>query len=119
MLIVHHRSCYVRPHRHEGKGESLIVIEGEALGFTFDDRGGIESALRLGTAGSGGRFSYIMPAGVWHGMVILSEWLVFVEAAPGPFERAATKFPDWAPDGTDEQAAAAYANALVAQARAA
>jgi cupin fold WbuC family metalloprotein len=119
MLIVHHRSCYVRPHRHTRNGETLVVIEGEALGFTFDDRGGVEEAMRLSTPGSGGRFSYIMPAGVWHGMVILSEWLVFVETAPGPFEREATAFPAWAPDGSDEEAAAAYASGLAAQAPAA
>jgi cupin fold WbuC family metalloprotein len=119
MLIVHHRDCYVRPHRHERKSESLIVIEGEALAFTFDDRGGVAAAVRLGAPGGGERFSYFMPAGMWHGLAIRSEWLVFVEAAAGPFERTGTSFPDWAPDGSDARAAAAYVDALAAGAPAA
>lgn len=116
MVIVHHRDAYVRPHRHEHKSEALIVIEGEALGFTFDDAGEIALTIALGPPGSGGRFSYLMPAGTWHGMVILSEWLVFVEAAAGPFERGATSFPAWAPDGDDVAAASAYAGGLAARA---
>jgi cupin fold WbuC family metalloprotein len=119
MLIVHHRECYVRPHRHEQKSESLIVIEGEALAFTFDDRGRVDSAIRLAAPGGGRRFSYFMPAGVWHGLAILSEWLVFVEAAAGPFERGATSFPAWAPDGNDALAALAYIENLAAGAPAA
>jgi cupin fold WbuC family metalloprotein len=114
MLIVHHRSCYVRPHRHAAKSESLIVVEGEALAFTFDDAGRVDAAIRLGAPGDGGRFSYFMPAGMWHGLAILSEWLVFVEAAAGPFDPAATTFPAWAPDGSDARAAAAYVDALAA-----
>lgn len=114
MIIVHHRDAYVRPHRHERKSESLIVIEGVALGFTFDDAGAVVSTIRLGPPGSGERFSYFMPVGAWHGLAIRSEWLVFVEAAAGPFERNATSFPTWAPDGTDVAAAAAYVERLAA-----
>jgi cupin fold WbuC family metalloprotein len=114
MLIVHGREAYVRPHRHERKSESLIVIEGEALAFTFDESGAVASRFRLGTPGSGERFSYFMPAGVWHGLAILSPWFVFVESAAGPFDRSATAFPAWAPDGTDAQAAAAYVERLAA-----
>ena len=114
MLIVHHREAYVRPHRHEDKSESLIVIEGDALAFTFDDTGRIVSTIRLGPPGAAGAFSYFMPAGKWHGLAILSEWLVFVEAAAGPFDRGATSFPSWAPDGSDRAAAAAYVERLAA-----
>jgi cupin fold WbuC family metalloprotein len=112
MIIVHHRDAYVRPHRHERKSESLIVIEGEALAFTFDDAGAIASTIRLGAPGNGERFSYFMPAGTWHGLAILSEWLVFAEAAAGPFDAGATSFPAWAPDGNDVAQAAAYVRGL-------
>jgi cupin fold WbuC family metalloprotein len=114
MLIVHHRDAYVRPHRHERKSESLIVIEGDALAFTFDDAGAVASTIPLGPPGSGATFSYYMPAGTWHGLAIRSEWLVFVEAAAGPFERSETSFPAWAPDGNDPAAAAAYVERLAA-----
>ena len=113
MLIVHHRDAYVRPHRHERKSESLIVIEGDALAFTFDDAGGIASTIPLGPPGGSASFSCYMPAATWHGLAIRSEWLVFVEAAAGPFERSETSFPAWAPDGNDPAAAAAYIERLV------
>jgi len=108
MIIVHHRDAYVRPHLHPDKSESLIVLEGEALAFTFDDAGVVTSTIHLAPPGAGERFSYFMPAGVWHGLAILSEWLVFVESAAGPFVRGATRFPAWAPDGCDDVAARAY-----------
>lgn len=113
MLIVHHRDAYVRPHRHTSKSESLIVIEGDALAFTFDDAGEVASTIPLGPPGGGATFSYYMPAGTWHGLAIRSEWLVFVEAAAGPFERSETIFPTWAPDGNDRSAALAYVERFV------
>jgi cupin fold WbuC family metalloprotein len=108
MLIVHHRDAYVRPHRHAAKSESLTVIEGTALAFTFDDAGTVRERVRLGAPGSGRAFTYLMPAGAWHSLVITSGWLVFLENAAGPFDRAATRFPAWAPDGSDERAVATY-----------
>jgi cupin fold WbuC family metalloprotein len=112
MLIVHHRTSYVRPHRHASKSETLTVIEGEAIAFTFDDSGTVIAALPLGAPGSGRSFTYFMPAGVWHSLVITSEWLVFLETAAGPFDRNATAFPVWAPDGSDAAAAASYAGGI-------
>jgi cupin fold WbuC family metalloprotein len=118
MLIVHHREAYVRPARHHGRNESLIVIEGEALAFIFDDEGTPLSIATLGPAGSGRACSYYMPAGTWHTIVVTSTWLVFVEAAPGPFDRELTSFPPWAPDGHDAAAAASYMRGLLAAASA-
>jgi cupin fold WbuC family metalloprotein len=112
MLIVHHRDCYVRPHRHEQKSESLIVVDGEAVAFVFGDDGRIERSFRLGPAGSGAAFSYFMPAGVWHGLAIVSTWFTFLEAAAGPFVRAETTFPVWAPDGSDAIRASKYVEQL-------
>jgi cupin fold WbuC family metalloprotein len=114
MLIVHHRDAYVRPARHDRKSESLIVIEGEALAFIFDDAGTVTSRIALGPPGGNARFSYYMPSGTWHSLSVRSEWLVFVEAVTGPFEIDGTTFPAWAPDGSDAVAAAAYVERLVA-----
>jgi cupin fold WbuC family metalloprotein len=112
MLIVHHRACYVRPHRHPVKSETLQVVEGEALAVIFDDDGRVATRMHLAPPGSGETFSYYMPAGAWHSVIILSTWFVFLEATAGPFLRSGTEFPDWAPDGSDAAAAAAYAAAL-------
>jgi cupin fold WbuC family metalloprotein len=118
MLIVHHRDAYVRPHRHASKSESLIVVEGEASAFVFADDGTLTQRRRLAPPGGDGAFTYFMPAGLWHGLVIESEWLVFLEAAAGPFDRTATEFPAWAPDGSDLETALAWARAAGATVRA-
>ena len=105
MLIAHHRSCYVRPHRHSEKAESLIVVEGRATAIFFDDRGEVESSVELAAPPSPA-FAYRAPPGRWHGALIRSEWLIFIEVAAGPFTAASSEFPAWAPeDGTPEAGA--------------
>jgi cupin fold WbuC family metalloprotein len=112
MLIVHHRDVYVRPHAHVGKSESLLVIEGAAVALLFHKNGGIERAVEMAPFRAGRCFYYRMPEGVFHTLLIRSEWLVFHEATIGPFDRAATAFPPWAPDGSDTGAARAYLDGL-------
>ena len=112
MLIVHHRTVYVRPHRHARKSESLAVIEGEARVIFFDDDGAVRKALALGVPTAAERFFYRIPAGTWHALAIDSEWFVFHEVVAGPFVRSETEFPAWAPDGDDPRASAEYLERL-------
>jgi cupin fold WbuC family metalloprotein len=116
MLIVHHREVYVRPHRHLAKSESFHLIEGRARIVLFADDGTIARVLAVGDAASGAAPYFRMPAGQLHGFVIDSEWLVFHETTPGPFDPAGTEFAAWAPaDGTPE--GVAYLAALRERAR--
>jgi cupin fold WbuC family metalloprotein len=101
MLIVMHRDSFVAPHKHVGKDETLLVLEGTAAAPVFDDDGNVAEAIELGQQGSGRCFFYHMPEGVYHGLSIESEWLVYVETTLGPFRRAATVFPAWAPAEAD------------------
>ena len=101
MIIVNQRGCYVRPHAHVGKAESFSVLEGEAIFVVFDDGGAIMHAVRMGAAASGLPFYYRIGEGVWHSLVITSDWLVFHEATEGPFLRERTRYPLWAPSGAD------------------
>jgi cupin fold WbuC family metalloprotein len=112
MLIVHHRDVYVRPHAHVGKSESFLVIEGEAVAVLFTDSGGIERAVEMAPFGADRCFYYRMPDGVFHTLLIRSEWLVFHEATTGPFDRATNSFPRWAPDGSDAGVARVYLDGL-------
>lgn len=105
MLIVHHRSAYVRPHRHLRRQETLSVIKGAATAFMFDAHGGVHEIMPIGVAGTGRSFLYRMPAGQFHNMIIESEWLVFLETTTGPFDPGESEFAPWSPDGTDQQAA--------------
>ena len=91
MLIVHGRDAYVRPHRHAGKAETLHVIEGTADLVVFDEDGAVIRTQALAPVGSGGNFYYRMPEGVFHSLLITSDWLVFYESTTGPFDRTKTE----------------------------
>lgn len=109
MVIVHGRSCYVRPARHRDQRESMTVLEGTATAAFFDDQGAITYARRL-SADHGAKV-WRVPPNTWHNLVITSEWLVFYEVKPGPFLPDQSEFPSWAPD-QNEPAAATYLEAL-------
>lgn len=115
MIIVHHRSAYVRPHRHRKHVESFGVLEGTAIAYTFDDAGAVTRVVHLDSTGTQA-LRYRMPAGEWHSIVVTSEWLVFSEAALGPFSRVNVEFPSWAPDGSVAAEVRAYRSALELQA---
>jgi cupin fold WbuC family metalloprotein len=101
MLIVHSRECYVRPHKHIGKSESFHVIDGEVDVVIFDDEGGVNDVIRMGTFASGRPFFYRIASPLFHTLLIRSATLVFHETTNGPFNRADTVFATWAPDETD------------------
>src|SRR5438309_3367146 len=48
MLIVSHRETYVAPHRHPGKAETFVVLEGIADVMLFDDRGILSTVIKMG-----------------------------------------------------------------------
>jgi cupin fold WbuC family metalloprotein len=108
MLIVHHRECYVRPHRHRRKAESLHVIEGAAEVVVFDERGAVSEAFEVAEGGSPASFYYRMPPMRYHMLIIKTEWFVFHEVVRGPFVRGETEFPHWAPDGAESAPVAAF-----------
>jgi cupin fold WbuC family metalloprotein len=108
MLIVHHRQAYVRPHKHFGKPESFHLIEGTARVVIFEENGDIREVLEMAPYGQGKLCYYRMPDGLFHTILITSEWLVFHEITAGPFDPSRTAFPDWAPDGSDTASADRY-----------
>ena len=112
MLIAHHRSCYVRPHRHLRNSESLTVIEGTANMLLFDDVGNIINNLRLEEAGNNDPFFCHIPSNKWHSLIIESEWLIFKEVAQGPFDPASSEFAPWSPPGNLRNDAPEYVDSL-------
>jgi cupin fold WbuC family metalloprotein len=97
MLIVHPRNAYVRPHKHLGKSESLLVVEGSATAVFFDDDGRVADRVALGPPGSGRTFYYRVDEPVFHSLLITSDVFVFQETTAGPFRREDTVFAPWAP----------------------
>jgi len=108
MLIIHERSAYVRPHKHPGKSESMHVISGRVDLIIFDDGGAVTQVIEMGDYESGLTFYERVEKPVFHTLIIRSDVLVFHETTNGPFQLGTTVFPDWAPDGSDIDAAERY-----------
>lgn len=99
MLIVHTKECYVRPHFHIDKPESLHVVEGQADLIIFDKSGKITNVLNLSNVFNKGFFYYRIKENTIHMLIIKSDYFIFHESTKGPFKRENTKFPSWAPKG--------------------
>ena len=108
MLVAHTSKTYVRPHKHRTHGESLQIVEGEAISIVFNDDGTIKQAFKVGEPSSNYIFYYSMEKAVFHMLYIHSDYLIFKETTKGPFIRNDTIFPDWAPDGKNNNELAKY-----------
>ena len=108
MLIVHTSGAYVRPHKHGNNGESLQFIEGVGTTIIFNEDGSIKQAFKVGDQFSDNTFYYSMGKDLFHMLIIESEFLIFKETTKGPFIRNNTIFPNWAPDGKDNNELAKY-----------
>jgi len=97
MFIVHTRDCYVRPHKHLGKAESMAILEGEADVVLFHEDGSIRQIIPMGAPDSEKVFYQRLSEPIYHSLIIRTEFLVFHESTEGPFLRENTIFPDWAP----------------------
>ena len=107
MLIVHKQGIYVPPHKHLTKTESIHIIEGLVDLVCFTDDGKVRDVVRLGEKGRDARVYCRMIEGIYHSLVILSEWMVAHETTTGPFHNAVKMvYATWAP-GEDEPAAGA------------
>jgi cupin fold WbuC family metalloprotein len=101
MFIIHTNECYVRPHKHIGKAESMAVLEGEVDIVLFNDDGTIKNIVKMGDMYSGKIFYYRIANPIYHMLLIRTKFLVFHEVTQGPFLREQTIFPEWAPKEGD------------------
>ena len=101
MLIVMHRDSYVCPHRHHQKVETLSLVEGSCHALLFDIEGNLIEQVAMSTPCKGGAFFYRMPPGLFHSLVFLTEWVVFVETTMGPFTKHSNELALWAPPETE------------------
>ena len=108
MLIVHERSCYVRPHKHINKTETFHIIEGVADIILFNEEGHIDQSIPMGSFNSGRKFFYRLPPFRYHTLVIHSDVLVFHEITNGPFMPEETIWAPWSPEETDLNAVSRY-----------
>lgn len=110
MLICLSGDGYVRPAKHTDKTESVLVLEGYGTYLFFDDAGKITRKIPLDHEK---QFFLRVPRDIFHAIVVESDMMVVMETAPGPFVRANTIFPSWAP-AEDAPAARPYLRILKA-----
>lgn len=108
MFVVYTGMTYVRPNVHIGKDESLHILEGEADFVFFDDEGAVLDVIALGDQKSGKNFFVRVPQGIYHTIIMRSDYMIIHEATPGPFDRKDTLWAPWAPPDSDAEAVAGY-----------
>ena len=97
MVIYHKEGTYIRPHKHIGKTESFLLIDGEADVLIFDDEGDLMHVRRIGKYESGKSFYYRIPESCYHAQIFRKD-TVFHEVTKGPFDRNDTVKASWAPN---------------------
>ena len=112
MLIVHEKSCYVRPHKHINKTETFHIIEGMVDIILFNEEGRIDQSIRMGDFKSGRKFFYRLPPSRYQTLLIHSDVLVFHEITNGPFKHEETVWASWSPEETDKDEVSQYLTML-------
>ena len=108
MIILENQGKYYRPHKHDDKGEAFHIIEGRMGIFAFDESGAVIDAVVLEP-----QEIYRVEAGMYHAVLPLTDRVIYHENKPGPFTGEGDSiFPEWAPDGTNNEEVAAYVAAL-------
>jgi cupin fold WbuC family metalloprotein len=112
MFIAIRPDSYIRPHKHPNKTESFHLVYGEVDIVVFEDDGRIRQVVPLGAGDPARAFYYRMSKPFFHTLVIHSDLLVVHEITNGPFQPSETVFASFAPEDSNESAAAAYQVAL-------
>ena len=103
MFIIHTKDCYVRPHKHLGKVESISILEGEVDVILFHNNGKIMKIFEMGDPTTSKPFYHRLNNPIYHMLIIKTDFLVFHEITEGPFIRSNTVFPEWAPAEYDKK----------------
>ncbi len=109
MVTVAQPGSYVRPHKHQDpdKVEVFLILKGRLLVVTFADDGRVLEHVVLDvTVGSWG---VEVPPATWHMTLPLEPDTSYYEVVEGPWdEHTHKKFPSWAPEERDGEAAQAF-----------
>jgi cupin fold WbuC family metalloprotein len=97
MIIVFHRDAVVRPHRHLTKTESFHIIFGELDIVLFDECGNMTRVVQMGDLASGKTNVYRLTGGMWHSVIVHTEYAAIHEVTNGPFRLEENDFAPWAP----------------------
>lgn len=73
-------------HRHLAREETYHMIEGRMRLQFFDEGGGRTNSYLLGAPGTGLPLLVRVPKGIWHATEPETDFAVFHESRPGPFD---------------------------------
>lgn len=93
---------YVRPHRHAGKWELFVLLQGAAAVLTFDTDGRVTERAELN--GDDGARVIEIPGTTWHTVIAHAPHTVLLEVKRGPYDATAAEFGAWSPAEGDPQA---------------
>ncbi|MDB5996324.1 MAG: cupin [Pseudomonas sp.] len=91
-------STYIAPHRHlsADKAETLLVLKGRLGVLIFDDSGQVTDKRVLQAGGDS--LGVDVPAGVYHGLVVLEPDSLMFECKAGPYRPVGDgELAHWAP----------------------
>jgi cupin fold WbuC family metalloprotein len=100
LMIVMQPGTYVRPHHHSRQWEMLVLLQGRGELLSFHADGEISARVEMSPATP----VVQIPAGAWHGFVVLEQDTAVIEVKPGPYQP--TEFAEWAPAEGDPKAPA-------------
>jgi cupin fold WbuC family metalloprotein len=92
LMIVLQPGSYIRPHHHSQQWELLVLLQGRGNLLSFDGSGCLADRMELSRSAQVAQ----IPAGVWHGFVVLENDTAVLEIKPGPYRP--NEFADWAPE---------------------
>lgn len=116
MLNALEPGTYLAPHRHKDpdKDEVYLVLRGSLLSILFDEEGRVVEKVRLDS--QIGNYGIEIPAGTWHGIVVLEQNTVIYEIKEGPFAPLVPEnIASWAPSVDNQREVDAYIKRLIAE----
>ena len=117
MLLALTRDNWIHPHKHPGKVESFLVVDGLITVILFDDDGNIIEVVPMGDVEYGRSFYYRQTEPLFHTQIPESDVVVFTEVTQGPFTREVINAP-WAPEEGPDGKLKAYLENLLEQVQA-
>lgn len=116
MVIAHACGNYVPPHRHLGKSEAYLMVDGCMDIVLMTEAGAPCEVIRLAASGGSYPYYFRLSGSLYHTMIVRSDIAVYHEITGGPFRRENTEFAPWAPSDRDATGhIAAYVAALEQQ----
>jgi cupin fold WbuC family metalloprotein len=107
---------YLRPHRHcnPDRDEIFLLLRGRVAILIFDDAGNVTEQAVLDP--QQGCFGGEIPAGVWHGLLVLETGSVIYEVKQGPYAPLSPEnMASWAPPAEDVEGVRHYMDSLCIQ----